>query len=251
MRSLTGSGLPKPAQPRWAAREAARYVVDNWRVLAPRVASGEAESVFDEVRNAPFQQRTPAAGRGMDIHRLAVALLFHGDDDQIPEELYAYVVACADFLDDWGVRPLLAEVHVGSRTHRYAGTLGMVARLSNQEMALVTYETGSDVWPESALRAAAYRYSDFYVNDAGAEIPMSTLGISAAYGVHIRADGYAVHPLEAGEETFQRFLDVSAVARSARTLADLVHAPVLPDHWSNHAANPPERFSGEEGPWEL
>ncbi|MYT30488.1 MULTISPECIES: hypothetical protein [unclassified Streptomyces] len=227
--SLTGGGLPKPGQPRWAAREAARYVVDNWRALAPRIVSGEADSVFDEVRQAPFQERNPAAGRGVDIYRHAAAFLTRGDD-QVPPELYGHAVACADFLDDWGVCPLLVEAQVGSRTHKYAGTLGMVAKLPTRDAVLVSYETGSGVWPECALRAAAYRFADFYVSEDGAEMPVADLGISAAYGVHLRADGYSVHPLDAGEETFQRFLDVSAVARNAKTFPALVHAPVTPIH---------------------
>ncbi|MHB6907095.1 hypothetical protein [Streptomyces sp. CB02959] len=228
--SLVGGGLPKPALLGWAARSAARYAVDHWRCLAPRVASGEAESVFEEIRGAPFRESNTAAVRGTEVHRYADALL-RGEDAEVPEELDGYVASCSDFLDDWGVRPQLTEALVGSRTHGYAGTADLVAELPGGEWALFLYTTRpSGVWPEAALHAAAFQFADFYLSVADVEVPMSALGIGAAYGVHLRADGYAVHPLDAGEPTFQRFLEASAVARAAKGLSTLVHAPVPPPH---------------------
>ncbi|WP_405408859.1 hypothetical protein [Streptomyces decoyicus] len=228
--SLTGGGLPKPALLGWAARSAARYAVDHWRCLAPRVASGEAESVFEEIRGAPFRESNAAAVRGTEIHRYAEALL-RGTGAEVPDELDGYVASCSDFLDDWGVRPLLTEALVGSRAHGYAGTVDLVAELPGGDLGLFVYTTRpSGVWPETALHAAAFQFADFYLSAADVEVPVSALEIGAAYGVHLRADGYAVHPLEAGEQTFQRFLDVSAVARAAKGLGALVHGPVAPPY---------------------
>lgn len=228
--SLIRGGLPKPALIRWAAKSAARYAVDNWRALAPLVASGEAESAYDEIRRAPFRERDTAAARGTEVHRYAEALS-RGEDVDVPDELYGYVTSCAEFLDDWGVTPVLTETVVASRAHRYAGTFDLVARLPGGEVALFDYKTGaSGIWPDTALQAVAYRRAEFYLSTSGAEVPMGRLGISAAYAVHLRPDGYAVHPLDTGEDAFRRFLAVAEVARAAETLPELVQDPVTPAH---------------------
>ncbi|WP_413800114.1 hypothetical protein [Streptomyces iranensis] len=228
--SLISGGLPKPALAPWAAKSAARYAVDNWRALAPLVASGEAEAAFDEIRRAPFRERNAAAARGTEVHRYANALS-RDEDAEVPDELFGYVAACADFLDDWGVTPLLTEAMVGSRIHQYAGTLDLVAKLPGGEVALFDYKTAaSGIWPDTALKLAAYRRADFYLNSDGAEVPLYLLGITTAYAVHLRPDGYAVHPLDTSEEAFRRFLDVATVARAAKSLPALVHDPVTPAH---------------------
>lgn len=184
--SLINGGLPKPALLHWAAKSAARYAVDHWRTLAPLVASGEAESAYDEIRRAPFRERTAAAARGTEVHRYAEALS-RDADAEVPDELFGYVSACADFLDDWGVTPVLAETAVASRAHWYAGTFDLVARLPGGDVALFDYKTGaSGIWPETALQAVAYRRAEFYLSSSGAEVQMARLGISAAYAVHLR-----------------------------------------------------------------
>ncbi|GAU66684.1 hypothetical protein SSP35_03_03320 [Streptomyces sp. NBRC 110611] len=228
--TLISGGLPKPALVGWAAKSAARYAVDHWRALAPLVASGEADAAYDEIRRAPFRERNAAAARGTEVHRYADALS-RDEDTEVPEELYGYVAACAGFLDDWGVRPLLREAPVGSRAHGYAGTLDLVAELPGGQVALFDYKTSrSGVWPDTALQLAAYRYADFHLNDDGTESPMARLNITATYAVHLREDGYAVVPLDTSEETFQLFLDVAAVARADKARRTLVHAPVTPAH---------------------
>jgi hypothetical protein len=223
--TLINQGLPNPRLLRWAADAAAQYAVDNWRGLAPLVASGKGESAREEIRGAPFRERDAAAARGTEVHRYAEALAQNERLD-VPEELAGYVAACADFLTDWQVRPILAERPVASRRHRYAGTFDLVAALPG-EVALIDYKTGaSGIWPRTALQAAGYRFAEFYLDDAGAERSMGDLGITAAYAVHLRPDGYAVHPLDADRETFSRFLEVAAVARGADTLPALVREPV-------------------------
>lgn len=226
--SLIGGGLPRSALMGWAAKRAARYAVDNWRGLAPLVASGEAEAAYEEIKGAPFRERDAAAERGSQVHAYALS---GAVDDEVPEELRGYVVSCGKFLADWDVHPLLTKTAIGSRTHHYAGTLELVAQLRGGEVALLDYKTSaSGIWPETALRAAAYRYAEFYLGEDGVEVPMARFGITAAYAVHLRTDGYAVHPLTADEEAFRRFSEVAAVARSAKTLPDLIGDPVSPAH---------------------
>lgn len=225
--SLISGGLPKPGLASWGAKLAARYVVDNWRSLAPSVAAGHGDAAFEEIRRAPFRQKRHAKDRGLDVHRRAEAFPCQWAED---EELNRYVVSCRSFLKDWGVTSLVVGAVVGSRAHAYAGTLDLVARRPNGEVALFDYSVDKDVYPDAALRAAAYRHAEFFLHAGGAEVPMPLLGITAAYAVLLRPDGYVVHPLTTDRETFRRFLEVAAVARGTKTLPALVHDPVTPTY---------------------
>lgn len=55
----------------------------------------------------------------------------------------------------------------------------------------------------------AYGHAEFHGLD-GHEHPVSELGIEAAYGVHIRPDGYDVYPLRYGPDIFAEWLTIRA-----------------------------------------
>nr|WSZ97250.1 hypothetical protein OH820_17740 [Streptomyces sp. NBC_00857] len=228
--TLINGGLPKPQLPPWSANSAARYVVDHWQCLAPRVVSGEAEEAYDEIRRAPDREWKRSGDRRTAVHGCTQALLKGRRPTVGDDELSPYIAACADFLAEWGAEPVLTETVVGSRLHSYAGTLDLVANLPGGQVALFGFESGSGIYPQAALEAAAYRYADFYVGEDGNEAPIAGLGITAAYAVHLRTDGYAVRPLRAGERTFRRFREIATVARNAKTLTALVGEAVTPAH---------------------
>jgi hypothetical protein len=153
-------------------------------------------------------------------------LLVHGVEVDVPDEIAGYVNSCVQFLDDWQVKPVLVEAVVASRKWRYAGTLDLVADLPDGRRALMDYKTSdSGIWPETILQQAAYRFAEFYLDADGNEQPMADLGITDAFGVHLRPDGYAVHPLPSDERAFKDFLHVAWVARWAKNAKQLVGEP--------------------------
>jgi len=208
--TLLGAGFPKGALVPWASKACANEVLDYWDELAALSASER----FERVRSAPNRDRDIAARRGTEVHRLAERLL-SGEEVDVPEELTGHVDSYLAFLADWDVRPLLIEASVGRRSSpRYAGTLDLVADLADRRRWLIDVKTTrSGVFDENALQLAAYRYADLYVDAEGREYPM--LQVDQCGVVWIRADGYDLHPVEAGEPEFLLFQMVARIARVA------------------------------------
>lgn len=211
--SLLRDGLPKPALVEWAARTVARAAVERWEELGefPPEMREKALAV------AHRSERNAAASKGREVHLLAEELIAGADVD-VPEYLAAYVDSAVDFLDAWKIRPLLTETVVYNLSEGYAGTLDMVVTsdLLPGEVILADWKTsGSGIYNEAALQLAAYRHAEGYVADDG-DRPFADLGVTRAWGVWIRDDGWDVFPLETGPEEFETFLSVAGVARRAR-----------------------------------
>ena len=86
----------------------------------------------------------------------------------------------------------------------------------------------SGVLPDAAYQLAAYRHADVYVDADGVEHPMADLGVSFAAVIHVRADGYDVVPVNAGQDTFKTFQHLATVARRVDGDRALIGPPVYP-----------------------
>ncbi len=216
--TLIGGGLPKPALVNWAGNVTAEAAVDRRDELIQLPVSAHLK----ELKGARFADRDMAAARGNDVHALAERLA-HGEQVDVPDELAGHVESAVRFLDDYRIRPLLTETTVYNAEHFYGGTLDGVATSEVVEHAgkviLWDWKTSrSGIYSEAALQLAAYQRAEFYLGDDGVDHPMSELGITDAWGVWIRADGYDVYELDTSPETFRFFLHVATVARRARAL---------------------------------
>ena len=88
----------------------------------------------------------------------------------------------------------------------------------------------------------AYAFAEFYGQD-GDEHPLADVGIDSAFGVHIRADRYDVHPLPFGPDVFAEFLTIRrAFDIKKRSDGDwkvpgsgYVGLPVKSDAWAGEA----------------
>ena len=64
--------------------------------------------------------------------------------------------------EDWArsvkLEPIASEQTVWSKTHRYAGTLDLLARVNGEE-AVLDWKTGKAVYSEAHLQNAAYRHA--------------------------------------------------------------------------------------------
>ncbi|GAA2361057.1 hypothetical protein Cme02nite_38600 [Catellatospora methionotrophica] len=238
--TLIGAGLPKPALVNWAARKVAEFVADNldkvdeWRAMS-------RDELVRTLKVIPEQVRNTAGKRGTDVHDYAEHLV-KGEEVEYEEHLAGHVEAYIKFLDEWQVRPVLVERWVGSRSFRYGGTTDLVADVitpwaitpEHCPWLAETIPAGtplrvifdpktsrSGLWPEVAYQLAAYWHADFYM-DGDTEIPMASLGIQHAAAVHVRADGYDVHFVDAGPETFKTFQHIATVARRAKDGRELL-----------------------------
>ena len=152
---------------------------------------------------------------------------------EVPTELAGHVESYVRFLDEFDVAPVLVEAVVMSHRHGYAGTLDLVADLVDrddpdqprQRWLLDVKTSRSGIFGETALQLAGYRYADTYVSD-GEEHPMIPVDRTGA--VHVRADGYDLVPVEAGERQHRDFLYVQQVSRFVDDARDLVGDPIDP-----------------------
>ena len=205
--SLIGDGVPKPALVDWAARTTAEYAVDHWDDLAQETGTARLR----KLERARWDKTRAAAARGTTIHDLAMRLAA-GEEVTVPEPIQGHVDAYLQFVEEWQPEELLVEVPVFHRTLWYAGTLDLVARLADGNNWLLDWKTSaSGIYSESALQLAAYRHAEFYLDAAGDEQPMPPVDFCAC--VWLRADGYDLKPVDAGDDTFLIFRYAQQVAR--------------------------------------
>lgn len=224
--TLLSDGIPKPALTAWGIRTVAEYAADNLDRLNDMAPMGR-EAIVAALRQSPYTDRDKAAKRGSEVHALAEALA-HGHAVEVPEEIRGHVESCARFLDDWNVTPTAIEITVASRRWSYCGTVDLVGDIGGVR-TIADYKTSrSGIFGETALQLAAYRHAEVWL-DGEAERPVADLAIERALAVHLRADGYDVYPLDAGDETFQLFLHAAYVARRAKAMKDLVASPIYPE----------------------
>lgn len=203
--TVLGKGFPKPALTNWAVKTAASLAVDQWDELADLPVTERLE----RIKRAPWEDRDAAANRGTEVHRLAEHLAA-GEKVDVPDELAGHVESYVRFLDEWDVTPVLLERPVFNRAFSYAGTLDLVADLADGTRRLIDVKTNrSGPFPEVALQLAAYRFAECYL-DEEAEIPMPEVDACAVCWV--RADGYELVPVTAGETQLRMFRYVAMVA---------------------------------------
>lgn len=202
--TILGGAMPKPALPKWSAKSVAEYVANNREAIEHLYAMGAGPMVAS-LKEIPWQQRDAAGNRGTEVHDLAERYL-KGEKIDVPDEIAGHVEACAAFIEDWAIEPVLIEQCVGSREHKYAGKLDLVADSKHAPRATYDWKTArSGIYSETAYQLAAYTFAEFF-GENGDESSMADLDIQAAFGVHIRSDGYDVLPLEFGPDVFAEFV---------------------------------------------
>lgn len=196
--------LDKPAIPKWAAKSVAEYVAQNREGVEHLWGMGE-RAVVDALKGVPWEQRDRAGIRGTDVHDFAERIL-NGAEVDVPDHYVGHVESCIAFMEDWNITPVLVEATVGSREHKYAGKLDLVADSKHAPRAIFDWKTAaSGIYKETAFQLVGYAFAEFH-GENGDEKPMSDLGIEESYGVHIRSDGYDVYPLAFGTAVYDEFL---------------------------------------------
>lgn len=209
--TILGNAIPKPGLTKWAAKSVAEYVAQNREGVEHLYGMGESPMVA-ALKDVPWQQRDAAGNRGTEVHDLAERYL-KGEKIKVSDEIAGHVEACAQFIEDWDIKPVLVEACVGSREHQYAGKLDLVADSANAPRAIYDWKTAkSGIYGETAFQLVGYGMAEFY-GENGDETPMSDLGICESYGVHIRADGYDVIPLKYGPDIYAEFVTLVNASR--------------------------------------
>ncbi len=203
--------LDKPGLKKWAAQTVAEYVADNREAVGHLYSAGRGPMVA-ALKEIPWQKRDDAADRGTQLHDFADHLL-RGDEIDVPHDLAPVMDNAIRFLKDWQIEPLLIEECVASRAHSWAGKFDLVGRYVNPRQPLdagvgiFDWKSGKRIYESAAFQLNAYGHAEFH-GENGDESPMLDLDIRAAFGVHIHAYDYAVHPLPYGPKIYQEFLNI-------------------------------------------
>ena len=223
--TLLSGGIPKPAIASWAAKMVAEHAADN-DGCADCATYGEPPDrgrLIGHLKGVPWQKRDEAAVRGTDVHALAEHLV-HGRSVEVPDVLAERVDGYVRWLDLWQPTAILTEQMCASREWWYAGKFDLIADMAGERW-LLDFKTSRAVYGETALQCAAYRGSEFYVDDDGVEQPMPE-GITRLGVVHITPLSTVLYPLASGPEPFQDFLHAAWTAKRKKHRDAYVAAPL-------------------------
>lgn len=206
--------LDKPALVSWAAKSVAEYVADNPDGVEVLRQMGR-EPMVEALKRTPYQKRDDAAKRGTELHLYAEQLL-RGENVELDDNdpLLPVVEHAVEFLDEWQIEPLLIEAPVASREYWYAGTADLFAEYHDPVtkragVAIFDWKSSKGIYPEYAMQLNAYAFAEFTgLGGTEQEIPE----VDAAFGIHIRPDGYDVHPMRFGPDIYQEFVAIRQVS---------------------------------------
>jgi hypothetical protein len=168
------SAIGKPALIHWAANqerslvtEAAADLFEQWgRELVPPVMPRSAylATLLSKLGQVKAHQKELAkAGEiGSQTHRLiewTMRTALGNDAGPKPvvsdKALWGFM-AFEDWAKSVSLKPVLIERTVYSKTHGYAGTMDLLARV-NGAMTLIDFKTSKGIYPESFLQSVAYQ----------------------------------------------------------------------------------------------
>ncbi len=222
--TIQDKGLPKPALINWAGEATAEYAVDHWDELSQMPPAARLK----RLSRSRYEVKDAAGKRGTEVHK-AAEMLAAGKSVKVPEEIAGHVESYARFLDEFDVEPVHVEFSVVSYRWGYAGTSDLCGYLTLPEhgrvLTLADIKTGrSGIFGDSAMQLAGYRYADVWVVD-GEEI--EPVEVDYCFGIHVRADGYDLVPVEVNEDIHKAFLYAMKVGEFADASRDLIGAPII------------------------
>lgn len=157
--------LPKPFLPRWAAKVAAEYAVENADEWHHAGMANDPDKFFyrdkaiKEIKGAPFAQRDTKAELGSMIHE-AMEMLLKGKHEQLildgmAENEQGWFMGVVEFLD--AVRPEVEHIEttVFHRSFGYAGTADIIGKVDGKR-TVIDLKTSKDVYTSHGAQVAAY-----------------------------------------------------------------------------------------------
>lgn len=230
--TILGDGMPKPALINWAANATAEWAVDNFDALTEMTPVVRLKTL----QGARYESSDKAKKRGTEVHGYAERLVKGEKVAGIPDELRGHVDAYVRFLDKFEVDPILVEASVVNYTIGYAGTLDLIAEVTDhtgeRKRLLLDVKTNEKgLFSETALQLVAYRYAEFYQDGSGMEHPM--IEVEGCGGILVSSTDAQLIPTVSGPEQFKAFRIAYAMRDIVSGGRDLIGSPIQP-----HDPNP-------------
>jgi hypothetical protein len=239
--TIIGKGTSKDSLITWAGNATAAFTLDNWDALAAMPPAARLK----RMQGGRYEDSDKAKDQGTAVHKLAEHLVAE-ERVTVPDLLAGHVKSYVRFLDEFDVRAEHIEPVVGSYTHRYAGSLDLIARIMLPDipeyddvprdsdgyvMSLLDIKTGrTGIYGDAAIQVAAYRFAEVLVTNGSPaeyeEIDMPPVDWCGA--VWVTGDGYELRPLTSGREQFMMFRYITQVSHHTDEGRGLVGQAVIP-----------------------
>lgn len=217
---------PKPYLVGWAAKLAAEAAADNIDVL-PEMIRNDREGAIEFLKFSSKRFTKRAADIGTAAHGIFERLSLGETVGNVGEEMEPYRRHFVDFLET--VQPVFhhVEATVWNSTYSYAGSFDSVTEIEGKVVLADNKTTRSGVHDSTAWQTAAYRFAEVLLEDTGRMTPMPAT--DGGIVIHVRPEGWAVYPVDAGEESFAEFLTMREQHRALREKKrrTLVGRPVM------------------------
>ena len=205
------NNMNKPALPNWAAREVAKFAVENipsWENLPP-------DDAVDLLKRAPYRNMKKKGNIGSAVHAAVDAWLQDGLDGEVELEdldLLPYVSGAIQYLNQHVKRLLHSEVTVFNEKYEYAGTVDAIVTLKSGHTAMVDWKTSKNVYPEHALQLVAYSNAEWIGDLEGVKRRFPP--IDEAHVVHLPGDAtYKAYPVQLTDRAFRTFVALRSLQK--------------------------------------
>lgn len=211
--TILSGGVPKPALLPWGIKmvaEGAVEAIENG-VLAGMVEQ-DRDGAIRWLKGLPYAKRDAAAELGTYVHNAVEAHALGKPFPKWPVTVKPRMDAFVQFLADYKPEYHLTEASVYNRSQHYAGTLDAIVTIHGRKLVIDVKTGGKDVYPETALQLAAYRYAEFIGLPDGSEEAM--WAVDGAAVLHLPATGgYSLVDVRTDEDVFRSFLYAREVFR--------------------------------------
>ncbi|MEU1037683.1 hypothetical protein [Streptomyces sp. NPDC005907] len=205
-----GGMLPKDYLTYWAAKEAAEAAVKNWDIVS-ELCKRDPKGAVDYLKGAHRRTSGAASDLGSAAHDLFERLA-RGESVNLRHvhvDVKPHVRWFTEFLQEVQPEFLYLEETVWSDTHQYAGSFDAIAKIDG-ETVIVDWKTSKAIYDSVALQLSAYRYADrIILAEDGSSVPVPKMAGGAA--LHVRPEGWALHPVKCDEEVFATFKHLRGV----------------------------------------
>ena len=204
--SIIDAGTPKPALLPWGTKligeKMVKEATERPDYLIARLTDPDDDPV-KWVKDIPYTRRDKAGKLGTEIHEI-VELMSLGEPYKhlVTNVNKPYVEQFQKFWDDFNPTLLQSEAVVLNPTEEYAGTLDSIMEIGGKKV-LVDYKTGKNVYPETVLQCASYRFAELMlVGEKLVKMPE----VDQVAVLHLRPDFYKFRPLKADKVAYESFL---------------------------------------------
>jgi hypothetical protein len=149
--------INKPALIPWAVRTTVDFIGQHLDELRDSLTIAEANSIFQQARKAADAQKREAGDIGTQVHE-AIRSFFRGieyDITKLPVQGAKAYSAFLDWINEHDFKCDQTEIKLYHPEYDYCGTADAIG-IMDGERVLIDWKTGSGIYPEASMQAAAY-----------------------------------------------------------------------------------------------